>query len=88
MVFFPYENVGIVSVPLGFQAAIIATLLTEEPAAEALTSATVYSTASPHLEARRNVTAKVPKVPNVCHAFGVGCIDLPSMLTRLKFKFG
>jgi len=32
---FPYENVGIVSVPLGFLAAILATLLTKEPAAEA-----------------------------------------------------
>jgi cation/acetate symporter len=32
---FPYENVGIVSVPLGFLAAVIATLLTKEPAAEA-----------------------------------------------------
>jgi len=31
---FPYENVGIVSVPLGFLAAVVATLLTEEPAAE------------------------------------------------------
>jgi len=41
MVFFPYENVGIVSVPLGFLAAIIATLLTEKPAAEALTSTTM-----------------------------------------------
>ena len=39
-------------------------------------------------ESRRNVTAKVPKVPNVCHAFDVGCIDLPSMLTALKFRFG
>lgn len=32
---FPYENVGIVSVPLGFLAAVLATLLTKEPAAEA-----------------------------------------------------
>jgi cation/acetate symporter len=32
---FPYENVGIVSVPLGFLAAVIASLLTKEPAAEA-----------------------------------------------------
>ena len=31
---FPYENVGIISVPLGFAAAIIATLLSKEPAAE------------------------------------------------------
>jgi hypothetical protein len=39
-------------------------------------------------EARRDVTAKIPKVPNVAHAFGVGCIDLPAMLTALRFKFG
>jgi cation/acetate symporter len=32
---FPYENVGIVSVPLGFLAAVVASLLTKEPAAEA-----------------------------------------------------
>ena len=32
---FPYENVGIVSVPLGFLAAVLGTLLTKEPAAEA-----------------------------------------------------
>jgi cation/acetate symporter len=31
---FPLENVGIVSVPLGFLAAIIATLLGREPEAE------------------------------------------------------
>jgi cation/acetate symporter len=31
---FPYENVGIVSVPLGFLAAIVATLLSKEPTAE------------------------------------------------------
>jgi hypothetical protein len=39
-------------------------------------------------EARRDVTAKVPKIPNVCHAFNVGCINLPAMLTALRFKFG
>jgi len=33
---FPYENVGIVSVPLGLVAAIIATLLTKEPSAESM----------------------------------------------------
>jgi cation/acetate symporter len=32
---FPYENVGIVSVPLGFLAAVVASLLSKEPAAEA-----------------------------------------------------
>jgi cation/acetate symporter len=31
---FPLESVGIVSVPLGFLAAIIGTLLSREPAAE------------------------------------------------------
>lgn len=39
-------------------------------------------------EGRRNVTAKIPKIPNVCHDFEVGCIDLPAMLTALKFRFG
>jgi len=29
-----------------------------------------------------------PKIPNVCHDFGVGCIGLPAMLTKLRFKFG
>ena len=29
-----------------------------------------------------------PKIPNVCHDFGVGCISLPAMLTKLKFRFG
>ena len=32
---FPLENPGIVSVPLGFLAAIIGSLLTKEPSAEA-----------------------------------------------------
>jgi cation/acetate symporter len=31
---FPYDNVGIASVPLGFLGAIIATLLTKEPSSE------------------------------------------------------
>jgi Domain of unknown function (DUF4411) len=39
-------------------------------------------------ECRVDKTAKVPKIPNVCHAVGVGCIDLPQMLSRLKFRFG
>jgi hypothetical protein len=39
-------------------------------------------------EARLDATALVPKVPNICRSFGVGCINLPTMLTRLKFKFG
>jgi hypothetical protein len=29
-----------------------------------------------------------PKIPNICHDVGVGCIGLPAMLTKLKFKFG
>jgi len=32
--------------------------------------------------------AKKPKIPNVCHAFRVGCINLPAMLKALRFKFG
>jgi len=32
---FPLENPGIISVPLGFLAAILGTLLTKEPSAEA-----------------------------------------------------
>lgn len=29
-----------------------------------------------------------PKIPNICHDVGVGCIGLPAMLTKLKFRFG
>jgi hypothetical protein len=39
-------------------------------------------------ESRLARNALIPKIPNVCHAFGVGCIDLPMMLKALKFKFG
>jgi hypothetical protein len=39
-------------------------------------------------ESRLARNALVPKIPNVCHAFGIGCIDLPTMLTTLKFTFG
>jgi len=39
-------------------------------------------------EARLDKAALVPKIPNVCHAFGVGCISLPAMLKTLKFRFG
>jgi hypothetical protein len=39
-------------------------------------------------ENRRDATALVPKIPNVCHAFGIGCVNLPAMLTKLDFKFG
>ena len=38
-------------------------------------------------EARLDPTALTPKIPNVCRTFGVGCINLPTMLTSLKFKF-
>ena len=37
----------------------------------------------------RVVTASLtPKIPNVCHHFGVGCVNLTAMLTKLKFRFG
>lgn len=39
-------------------------------------------------EARLDSGALTPKIPNVCHNFGVGCITLPAMLTRFNFKFG
>jgi Domain of unknown function (DUF4411) len=39
-------------------------------------------------ENRLDATALVPKIPNVCRSFHVGCINLPTMLTTLKFKFG
>jgi hypothetical protein len=39
-------------------------------------------------ESRLDKSALVPKVPNVCHAFGIGCVSLPTMLKALKFKFG
>jgi hypothetical protein len=29
-----------------------------------------------------------PKIPNMCHEFGVGCIGLPALLTKLRFRFG
>jgi len=39
-------------------------------------------------ESRLDATALIPKIPNVSRSFDVGCINLPSMLTRLKFRFG
>jgi hypothetical protein len=39
-------------------------------------------------ESRLDPSAKKPKIPNVCHAFGIGCIGLPAMLKALKFRFG
>jgi hypothetical protein len=39
-------------------------------------------------ESRLDKSALRPKIPNVCHAFGVGCIGLPAMLKALKFRFG
>jgi Domain of unknown function (DUF4411) len=38
-------------------------------------------------ENRLDSTCLTPKVPNVCHNFGVGCIALPTMLKKLKFTF-
>jgi hypothetical protein len=39
-------------------------------------------------EARLDKSALRPKIPNVCHDLGIGCINLPTMLKALKFKFG
>lgn len=39
-------------------------------------------------ESRLDKSALRPKIPNVCHAFGIGCIGLPAMLKALKFRFG
>jgi Domain of unknown function (DUF4411) len=39
-------------------------------------------------EARLDKSALRPKIPNVCHDLGIGCIGLPAMLKELKFKFG
>ena len=39
-------------------------------------------------ESQLQQNALNPKIPNVCHAFGVGCIKLPAMLKALKFRFG
>jgi hypothetical protein len=39
-------------------------------------------------ENRLDSASLTPKIPNVCHNFGVGCIGLPAMLKQLKFTFG
>ena len=39
-------------------------------------------------ESRVDKTSLTPKIPNVCTEFGVPCIGLAEMLTRLSFKFG
>ncbi len=39
-------------------------------------------------ESRVDKTSLTPKIPNVCTEFGVPCIGLAEMLTRLNFKFG
>lgn len=39
-------------------------------------------------ESRLDKSGMRPKIPNVCHAFGIGCIGLPAMLKALKFRFG
>jgi uncharacterized protein DUF4411 len=38
-------------------------------------------------ENRLDPSALTPKIPNVCRHFGVGCIGLPEMLEKLKFRF-
>jgi len=39
-------------------------------------------------ESRVDRTSMTPKIPNICTQFGVPCIGLADMLTRLGFKFG
>lgn len=39
-------------------------------------------------EARLDQNALRPKIPNVCHDLGIGCIGLPTMLKQLRFRFG
>jgi Domain of unknown function (DUF4411) len=39
-------------------------------------------------ENRLDSACLTPKIPNVCHNFGIGCIGLPAMLRKLKFTFG
>jgi hypothetical protein len=39
-------------------------------------------------ESRVDKTSMTPKIPNVCTEFGVPCIGLAEMLTKLNFKFG
>lgn len=39
-------------------------------------------------ESRVNRLSLTPKIPNVCTEFGVPCLGLAEMLTKLNFKFG
>jgi hypothetical protein len=39
-------------------------------------------------EHRVDKSSMTPKIPNICTQFGVPCIGLAEMLTRLNFKFG
>jgi len=39
-------------------------------------------------ESRLDQSALRPKIPNVCRAFGIGCVGLPAMLKALHFRFG
>jgi Domain of unknown function (DUF4411) len=39
-------------------------------------------------ESRVDRSSMTPKIPNVCTKFGVPCISLAEMLTKLSFKFG
>ena len=39
-------------------------------------------------ESRVDKSSMTPKIPNICTAFGVPCIGLAEMLTKLNFKFG
>jgi hypothetical protein len=38
-------------------------------------------------ENRLDPSALQPKIPNVCHHFGIGCIKLNMMLDELNFRF-
>jgi hypothetical protein len=39
-------------------------------------------------ESRVDRSSMTPKIPNICTQFGVPCIGLAEMLTKLSFKFG
>ena len=39
-------------------------------------------------ESRVDKSSMTPKIPNVCTQFGVPCIGLAEMLTKLSFRFG
>ena len=38
-------------------------------------------------ESRVDKSSMTPKIPNVCTQFGVSCIGLTEMLTKLNFRF-